>query len=74
MSEVVRETGTSPAKKAEQERKKSQSIYVPMLRVLSCVSQAGKSKLYREVEMWEWVSYCKSRANPCHVIDSKCAG
>ena len=37
MSEAVRETGTSPAEKAERERKKLQSIYAPMLRVLSSV-------------------------------------
>ena len=51
MSEAVRETGTSPAEKAEQERKKLQSIYAPMLRVLSCVSQAGKVMLSLEVKM-----------------------
>ena len=45
MSETVRETRTSPAEKAEQEGKKSQSIYAPMLRVLGCVSLAGKAKL-----------------------------
>ena len=33
MFEAVDETGTSPAEKAEQERKRSQSIYAPMLRV-----------------------------------------
>ena len=32
MSEALRETGTSSAEKAEQERKSSQSIYVRMLR------------------------------------------
>ena len=51
MSEAVRETGTSPAEKAEQERKRSQSIYSPMWRVLSCVSLAGKAKLSLEVKM-----------------------
>ena len=64
MFEVVHETGTSPAKKAEQERKKSQSIYALMLHELSCL---WKSKCKR-------ISYWKSRvymANPCHVIVSK---
>ena len=51
MSEAECETGTSPAKKAEQEKKWSQSIYAPMLRVLSCVSLAGKAKLSQEVKM-----------------------
>ena len=55
MSEAVRETGTSPAEKAEQERKRSQSIYTPILRVLSCVSLAGKAKVSLEVEMQESV-------------------
>ena len=45
MFEAVRETGTGPAEKAEQVRNRSQSIYAPMLRVLSCVSQAGKFKM-----------------------------
>ena len=35
MFEAVRETGTSPAEKAERQRKRSQSIYAPILRVLS---------------------------------------
>ena len=30
MSWAMRETGTSPAETAEQERKRSQSIYAPM--------------------------------------------
>ena len=75
MSEAVRETRTSPAEKAEQKRKMSQSIYAPMLRVLSCASLAVKAKLSLEVKMWK--SYCKSRVymdNPRHVIGSKCAG
>ena len=48
MSEAMRKT----TEKAEQERKKSQSIYAPMLRVLSCVSLVGKAKLL-------WKSKCK---------------
>ena len=51
MSEAVRETGTSPAEKVKQERKRPQSIYAPMLRVLSYVSLAGKAKLSLEVKM-----------------------
>ena len=51
MSEAGRETGASPAEKAEQERKRSQSIYVSILRVLSYVSLAGKAKLSLEVKM-----------------------
>ena len=38
-----------PVKKAEQERKRLQSIYAPMLYVLSCVSLAGKAKLSQNV-------------------------
>ena len=53
MSEAVCETGTSPAKKAEQERKRWQNIYAPILRVLTCVSLAGKAKLSLEVKMYE---------------------
>ena len=45
MSEAVFETGTSPAENAEQERRRSQSTYAPMLCVLSCVSLAGKVKM-----------------------------
>ena len=51
MSEAVRETGTSPGEKAEQEIKRSQSKYAPMLRVLKCVSLAGKAKLSLEIKM-----------------------
>ena len=51
MSEDVRETGTSPAEKAEQKTKRSQSLYAYMLRVLSCVSLVGKAKLSLEVKM-----------------------
>ena len=51
MSEAVRETGTSPAEKVEQERKRSQSIYAHTLHVLSCVSLAGKAKLSLEIKM-----------------------
>ena len=55
LTEAVCETGASPAEKAEQERKRSQSIYTPMLRVLSCVSLAGKLKMW-ENELLEVVS------------------
>ena len=48
MFEAVREIGTSLSKKAEQERKRSQSIYASMLRVLSCVSLAGKAQNVRK--------------------------
>ena len=51
MFEVVFETGTSPAKRAEQERKRLQSIYTPMLRILSCVSQASKAMRKRELSL-----------------------
>ena len=51
MAEVMRETGTSPAEKSEQERKRSQSIYAPMLRILNCVSLTGKAKLSLEVKI-----------------------
>ena len=49
MSEAVFETGTSPAETAEQERKRLQSIYAPMLCV--SVSLAGKAKLSLEVKI-----------------------
>ena len=51
MSEAVRETGTSPPEKAEQERKRLQSIYTPILRVLSWVSLAGKARLSLKIKM-----------------------
>ena len=51
MSEAVFETGTSLTEKAEQERKRSQNVYAPMLRVLSCFLLTGKVKLFLEVEM-----------------------
>ena len=65
MFEAVFKTGTSQAKRAEQERKRSQSIYTPMLHVLSCVSLAGKvNMLEKECCLWkskcERVSYWKS--------------
>ena len=37
ISEAVFEDGTSLTKKAEEERKKLQNVYAPMLRVLNCV-------------------------------------
>ena len=49
--EAVFETGTSLTEKADQERKKSQNVYALILRVLSCVLQTGKVKLFLEVEM-----------------------
>ena len=51
MSGAMRKTGTSPAEKAKQERKRSKTIYAPMLRVLICVSLAGKANLFLEVKM-----------------------
>ena len=51
MSETVFEARTSLTEKAEQERKRLQNVYAPMLRVLSCVLLSGKVKLFLEVEM-----------------------
>ena len=51
MFETVHETGTSPAEKAEQERKRSQSINESMSRVFSSVSLAGKAKLSLGIKM-----------------------
>ena len=51
MFEAVHETGTSPAEKVDQERKRSQSIYAHLLLVLSCVSVADKAKLSLKVKM-----------------------
>ena len=45
------EAGTSQIEKAEQERKRLQNVYAPMLRVLSCILLSGKVKLFLEVEM-----------------------
>ena len=53
MSEAVHKTGTSPAEKADLERKRLQSIYALMLHVLSCVSLAGKPKLSLEIKTSE---------------------
>ena len=50
MSEAMRKTETSLTEKAEQERKRSQNVYAPMLRVLSCVLLTSKVKLFLEVE------------------------
>ena len=87
MSEAVFETGTSLKEKAKQERKRSQNVYAPMLRVLSCVLLSGKVKLFLEVEMKRqcclWKSTCERMSswkttvyigNPCHVVGSTCAG
>ena len=76
MSKAMRETGTSLAEKAVQERKRSQKVYAPILRVLSCVLLTGNVKLFLEVEMMRESSW-KTRVyigNPCHVAGSKCAG
>ena len=51
ISEDAFEAGTSPPEKAKQERKRSMNVYALMLRVLSCVLQSGKVKLFLEVEM-----------------------
>ena len=51
MFKAVHKTGTSPDEKAEQERKRSQSIYAPMLHELSCVLLASKATLSLEVKM-----------------------
>ena len=51
ISEAKFEAGTSLTEKAEQERKRLQHVYAPMLRVLSCVLQTSKVKLFLEVEM-----------------------
>ena len=50
ISEAVFEAGTSLTEKAGQERKRSQNVYAPILRVLSCVLLSGKVKLFLEVE------------------------
>ena len=51
ISEAVFEAGTSLTEKAEEERKRLQNVYAPMLRVLSCVLLTGKVKLFQEVKM-----------------------
>ena len=49
ISEAVFEAGKSLTEKAEQERKRLQNVYVPMLRILNCLT--GKIKLFLDVEM-----------------------
>ena len=49
--EAVFEAGTSLTEKAEQERKRLQNVYAPMLRVLNCILLTGKVKLFLEVEI-----------------------
>ena len=89
ISEAVFETGTSLTEKAEQERKRLQNVYAPMLCVLGCVLLTGKVKLFLEVKNEERereCCLCKSKCermrswktriyigNPCHVVISKCA-
>ena len=52
MSEVVRETGTSPAEKAVHERKKfAEYIRTFVACIQLCVTIAGKAKLSLEVKM-----------------------
>ena len=51
ISEVVFQAETSLTEKAEQERKRWQNVYAPMLRVLSGVLLSGKVKLFLEVEI-----------------------
>ena len=50
ISKAVFETGTSLTEKAEQERKRLQNVYAPMLCVLNCVLLTGKVKLFLKVE------------------------
>ena len=76
MSEAIRKTRMSQAEKAEQERKRLQNVYAPMLRIFSCVLLSGKVKLFLEVEIKRMSSW-KTRVyigNPCHVVGSKCTG
>ena len=51
MYEAVLKTGTSPTEKAEQDRKKLQSVYARMLCVLNRVALTGEAKLSLEVKM-----------------------
>ena len=51
ISEAVFEAGTSLTEKAEQERKRLQNVYAPILYVLNCVLLTGKVKLFLEVEI-----------------------
>ena len=51
ISEAAFEAGISLTENPEQERKRLQNVYAPMLRVLSCVLLTGKVKLFLEVEM-----------------------
>ena len=44
------DAGSSLTEKAEQERKRLQNVYAPMLRVLSCVLLTDKVKLFEERE------------------------
>ena len=43
------EAGRSLTEKAEQERKRLQYVYPPMLRVLNCVLLTSKVKLFLEM-------------------------
>ena len=51
ISEAGFEAGISLTEKAEQERKRLQNVYAPMLCVLSCVLLSSKVKLFLEVKM-----------------------
>ena len=51
ISETVFEPRTSLTEKAEQERKRLQNVYTPMLRVLNCVLRTDMVKLFLEVEL-----------------------
>ena len=66
ISVAVFEAGRSLTEKAEQERKRSQNVYAPMLHVLSCVLLTGRVKLFLEVEMK------RGRERECRLWKSKC--
>ena len=51
MSEAVFKTGISLTEIAEQERKRPQNVYAPILHVLSSVLLTGKVKLFLKVEV-----------------------
>ena len=70
ISEAMFEAGKSLTEKAEQESKRLQNVYAPMLHVLNCVLLTCKVTLFLEVEMKRERERERERESVCVVSGS----